>query len=164
MTLWEPKFNNHAGMTLTCCSTVASPLLPHTVVCDSMDHWFAPVKRRGELGLSWLLRCSTSHAIITVHQSSMMLKCLSSVDQRSPNKALLQTRYAGFIPRQHLISRAGFDKSYYQVFWMLSHAVALSDHWCSGADTPSPAWWMSEMRFDQLWFPRLVWTRDLEGL
>lgn len=55
-----------------------SPSLPpsrllHTVACDSMDHWFAPVKRRGELGFPCLLHCSTSHAIITVHQSSTML-------------------------------------------------------------------------------------------
>lgn len=108
MTLWEPKFNNLPGMTLTCWTTAAAPpSFSHSVVCDSVDHWFAPVKRRGELGFSCLLHCSTLHAIITVHQSLTMLKCLSSVAQCSPNMALLQTRYAGFSHPLRLILRAG---------------------------------------------------------
>lgn len=134
------------------------PTLAH-----SMDHWFAPVKRRGELGFLRLLHCSTSHGIITVHQSLTMLKCLSSVHQRSPNMVLLQTKVCEFQPTAASNLVSWFDKRYYQVFWMLSHAVALNGHWCSRADVLSLTWWMSKMHLDQLWFPRLVWTRDPEG-
>lgn len=86
----------------------------HSVVCDSMDHWFAPVKQRSELGFSCLLHCSTSHAIITVRQSLTMLNvylvrtgarqtwCCCRRGMQAPPLSQLHSH-----PKKHLILRGG---------------------------------------------------------
>lgn len=138
-------------------------LLLHSVVCDSMDHWFAPVKRRSELGFSGLLHCSTSHAIISAHQSLTMLTVYLWSGLALTKHGVVADVVCRFQPTAASNLMSWFDKLYYQVFWMLSHAVALSGHWWSWVDMPSLTWWMSKMRLRQLWFPRLVWTRDLKS-
>lgn len=127
-----------------------------------MDHWFAPVKRRSELGFSCLLHCSTSHAIITVHQNLAMLNVyLLWTSAHQTWRCCRRGMQVSGPAASNLVSR--FDKLYYQVSWTLSHTVALNGHRCSRGDIPSLTWWMSKICFDQPWFPRLVWTRDLEG-
>lgn len=100
-----------------------------SVVCDSVDHWFAPVKRRSEPGFSCLLHCSTSHAIITVHQSLTMLNVY--LLWTSAHQTWSCYRQGMQVSASNLLSR--FDKLYYQVFWMFSQTVALDDR-------PSTQW------------------------
>lgn len=90
-------------MTLTCWTTAAFPPFLHSVVCDSMDHWFAPVKRRSELGFSCLLHCSTSHAIITVHQSLTMLNVYLLWATARQTWCCCRHKVCRFQARQHLI-------------------------------------------------------------
>lgn len=113
-----------------------------------MDHWFAPVKRRSELGFSCLLHCSTSHAIIiiTAHRCLTMLKCLSSVWTSALTKhGLVADEVCRF---QRLISRAGsisFIIRCSGCFHVPRHSAATAD--VVRGDIPSLTWRTSKMCF-----------------
>lgn len=111
-------------------SSSSPPLLLGSVVCDSMDHWFAPVKHRSELGSSCPLHCSTPHAVVCVHESSTMLNVylLRTAAHQTWSCCRQGMQVSG--AWQHLISCS--DKRHYQVFWMLSRTVAL--HFADAAE------------------------------
>lgn len=102
-----------------------------SALAHSMDHWFAPVKRCGETPL----HCSTSHATVAVRQKGRW--CLNIYHQCANAHQTWRCRRqkaCKFEPRAASNLVCWFDKRDYQVFWMLSHAVALSGHWRGVSD------------------------------
>lgn len=123
---------------------VAGPA--HSVACDSLDHWLAPVKPCSKLGFSCLLRYSTSHNIVSAHQSSMILHVyLLRTGAHQTWSCCRQGMRLSDVgrPRQHLILRvASISLILSGVLDAFTHCGtqqlgSAAAHWCSLGDAPS---------------------------
>lgn len=142
-------------------SSSSPPLLLGSVVCDSMDHWFAPVKHCSELGSSCPLHCSTPHAVVCVHESSTMLNVylLRTAAHQTWSCCRQGMQVSG--AWQHLISWAALISDIircsgcFRVLWHFTSPMLPRWH--------AVRWWMSKDKsLNEVRFPDLVWTRHLE--
>lgn len=142
-------------------SSSSPPLLLGSVVCDSMDHWFAPVKHRSELGSSCPLHCSTPRAVVCVHESSTMLNVylLRTAAHQTWSCCRQGMQVSG--AWQHLISWAALISNIvrcsgcFRVLWHFTDAAEVTCRRLIGECQKIKS-------LNEVWFPDLVWTRHLE--